>query len=235
MKVAGSVAYGKTEFSYTAVYRERRTLEIAVHPDGRIVVTAPIGTSKEAIEAKVAKRARWILRQLIRFRRYEPGEAPRQYIGGETHRYLGRQYRLKIRKSSAEAVKLKGSYLLVHTVYPADRAKVKELVGVWYREHARSVLSRRFDYCCERIIWLKEPPKLRISPMKRRWGSCSSTGSITLNPELVKFSTSCIDYVIIHELCHLKHRLHDKAFYKLLSRMLPDWEKKKQRLERSLS
>ena len=101
-----TVQYGGSTIEYTVSYAPRRTLAISVHPDLHVTVTAPEGSDRDAIQQKVCKRAPWILRQQRDFARYSPDYPPRQYISGETHRYLGRQYRLKVIESKLEMVKL---------------------------------------------------------------------------------------------------------------------------------
>lgn len=227
-----SIAYGNREISYRVIYSDRRTIEFSVHPDGAIIVKAPKGALLETIRSRVAKRARWIGKQLNYFRQFEPRTPSRRYVGGETHLFLGRQYRLKIKKGSNARIKLKGAFFSVITPEPANPEKVKKLLDEWYKEHARSVFSKRLDICYLRAKRLHIPfPKLRLRRMSKRWGSCSKTGDILLNTALIKASIYCIDYVIMHELCHLKVHTHDNAYFKLLARYMPDWEKRKERLE----
>lgn len=230
---SGSIEYGQDKIAYQVVYAARKTMEISVHPDGRVGVRAPVGTSPLAVQNRVVKRARWIRKQINFFRQFEPRTPPRRYIGGETHLFLGRQYRLRVNRNPDNVVKLKGADFLVMTPAPENRQKVKSLFTEWYQEHARVIFSKRLQCCYKTAKGLKVPyPVVKLKKMTKRWGSCSKAGDILLNTELVKAPLYCIDYVIMHELCHLKEHAHNNGYYKLLSKYMPDWEMRKERLER---
>jgi predicted metal-dependent hydrolase len=235
-RYSGSVTYGKQSIAFDVVYVDRKTMEIAVHPGARVVVKAPTGTTPVAVQKRVVKRARWIRKQINYFLQFEPRTPPRRYVGGETHLFLGRQYRLRIKKQHDNIVKLKGANFYVMTPAPDNKQKVKRLLTEWYQEHAREIFSKRLQHCYETAKRLGVPyPKVRLKKMSKRWGSCSKAGDILLNTELVKAPLYCIDYVIMHELCHLKEHTHSNGYYKLLSKYMPDWEKRKERLERLLT
>ncbi len=230
-----SVTYGRQSIVYDVVYIDRKTMEIAVHPDGKVVVKTPIGTTPAAVQKRVLKRARWIRKQINYFRQFEPRTPSRRYVGGETHLFLGRQYRLRVKKHSDNVVKLKGPNFSVMTPVPDNRQKVKRLLTEWYQEHAREIFSKRLQQCYETARGLKVPyPVVKLKKMTKRWGSCSKAGDILLNTDLVKAPLYCIDYVIMHELCHLKEHTHNNGYYKLLSKYMPDWAKRKERLEKVL-
>jgi hypothetical protein len=154
-------------------------------------------------------------------------------LSGETHRYLGRQYRLKVQVGTPTGVKLIGRFLQVRTKSEASGEVVRELLEGWYRHHAERVFAQRLLHCLEavRVLRLTQTPTLSVHKMVKRWGSCTIAGAIRLNVELVKAPVPCIDYVIVHELCHLKAHNHGPVFYRLLTRCLPDWEARKERLE----
>jgi predicted metal-dependent hydrolase len=156
-----------------------------------------------------------------------------RYCSGATHRYLGRQYRLRVSKSSTNSVKLKNGYFRIETTDTSEKA-VKNLLENWMREHAEKQFARRLEpwqaWCQRRKL---PEPKVRIRKMEKRWGSAQANGNILLNPLLIRTSSICIDYVITHEICHLKHRNHDKAFYRLLSENFPTWRSAKLRLEQA--
>lgn len=231
---ASSIIYGDEEIFFEVFYKIRETMEIGVHPDGRVIVKAPVNTAPDVIRARLEKRGRWITKQIRYFREFHPCTPPRRYVGGETHLFLGRQYRLKIAKRDYNEVKLKGSFFQVGTPDPKNTCMVKELLDRWYKEHARLVFSRRLEQYGEVVKKLKVPsPRIRLRKMSRRWGSCSKSGDILLNTDLIRAPLYCIDYVIMHELCHLKEHTHSKGYFRLLSKYMPDWEKRKERLERS--
>ena len=209
-------------------------MEIAVHPDGAIVIKAPLGSDFTLIESKIKKRSRWIIKQLNYFKQFTPKTPARCYINGETHLYLGKQYRLKIVKGDAGSVKLLRGWFYI-TVHDASSDLVKSELYSWYREKAGKHFTESFQMCWRKMN-LKgiDIPQLSIKRMKKRWGSLSENGVVTLNIELIKAPKECLDYVITHELCHLKYNNHSTEFYKLLYSVLPDWEKVKHRLELSV-
>ena len=211
----------------------RKTLAIHVQPDGSVEVTAPENASEAMVVAKVRKRLRWIVRQRVRFSEMRRDRAPLRYESGATHTYLGRQYRLKVTKTGDAGVWMKGRYLHVHT-QTGRPVEVRKLLNAWYRERANAQFGARLakwsEWCAARGL---PAPSVRLLRMPKRWGSAHKSGRIILNPELIKAPSICVDYVIAHEICHLRHPLHSPAFFRLLGTVFPDWREVKARLERS--
>lgn len=231
--VRRSVMYGDERIEFSLSRRDRRTLAITVHPDLRVEVVAPMGAGEVAILDRVRHRARWILRHQRQFLSWMPKPRDRQYRGGETHRYLGRQYRLKVIQNPASSVKLRAGFLEVSIPTPTDSKAVKRVLDSWYREQAKTRFSKQLRQAYARLKAYELPEtRLRLLRMPKRWGSCTGAGEILLNPELVKAPSACIEYVIVHELCHLRHPNHSRAFFVMLDAVLPDWRKRKDRLER---
>lgn len=227
-----TVHYGSQRIPFKLSFHPRRTLGITVTPTPTVIVRAPEGTSLEKVKEKVIKRASWILRQQEFFQNFLPKMPPKRYVGGETHLYLGRQYRLKVITSSENVVKLKGRYLEVCAATPDE---VKSLVQAWYRARARTKLPEVADDCIARFRKHGvSPSSVQVRQMSRRWGSCTPQGKILLNPILVKAPVGCIEYVVIHELCHLVHPHHTARFFRLQSQKFPHWQKWKDKLERLL-
>lgn len=233
-RLACTVRYGDTDIIYELLMMNRTSLEIAVHPDKRVVVKAPITQSLEAVEAKIKKRARWIKRQLKYFNQFDPRTPDRQYVSGETHLYLGKKYRLKIQMSSKNSVVLKNGYFTIQAIRN-DPDEIKNLLEKWYNIRSNVVFTDIFESCWDAFKSKNTTkPRLRIQKMDKRWGSLSSNGQLTLNVSLIRAPKECIEYVIIHELCHLIEHNHGVRFYKLLDQRMPDWIKRKHKLELSL-
>ena len=226
------IKFGSQIIPFRLEYRKRKTMEISVHPDMSVKVVAPLNRSYDEIEQKVKKRALWIIEQRYFFALFLPKQPEKRYVSGESFRYLGKQYRLKVVSSKQEKVVLKRGVLFVYTADRKKSAKIKELLNRWYRQRAAIKYRERLNVCYANIrkngIKL---PAIQIRKMKKRWGSCSKQKGIILNTELVKAPSHTIDYVVMHELCHLKHYNHGKAFYRLLNRVMPDWSRRKKRLE----
>lgn len=232
---SGTVNYGKEQIRFSVLYSARKTLGIEVHPDCNVLVKAPVGTDPTEIQKRVFKRVRWILRQQHYFRQFDPKTPGRQYIGGETHFYLGRQFRLKIIKGSQDSVKLIRGYLEVELKSPIGSDRIKYLLDRWYAEKAATRFKENFDRCWpyfEKLNLTK--PRLQIRCMRKRWGSLSKNGILTLNTDLIRAPVACIEYVITHELCHIQFHNHSSDFYRLLEKVMPDWEKRKHKLELAL-
>ncbi len=198
-----------------------------------MLVRAPLDCPEALIAERVQKRAAWISRQLAEFDRYRPRTPARQYVNGESHLYLGRQYRLKLISEEAASVKLTRGQLLVALPGEPDPERIKALLHRWYLDRARAVFSDVLDASLRQFKFV-EQPRLSVRVMKSRWGSLSPAGTMTLNVNLVRAPRPCIEYVVTHELCHTSHRDHDARFFKLLSQVMPDWEQRKQRLEAAL-
>ncbi len=232
--VVGMIEYGRETIRYEVRFLPtRQTLGIEVHPDQRVVIRAPMGCTEEVIAERVRKRAPWISRQIADFQRYSPRTPQRQYVSGETHLYLGRHYRLKVGAGETASVRMTRGQLSVTMPGIPDPEGVKTMLHRWYLDHARQVFSEVIDQCLTKFKGYQRP-RLLVRTMQSRWGSLSKTGSMTLNANLVRAPRACIEYVVAHELCHLRHRDHDASFFKLLGRVMPDWEQRKQRLESAL-
>ncbi|EOG9683152.1 M48 family metallopeptidase [Enterobacter hormaechei] len=212
-------------------YATSRVL-IKVHPDCRVVVSAPEEADDLAVLTAVKKRGRWIYQQLRDFRKQLEYITPRKYISGESHYYLGKQYLLKVIEKPAEVqcVKMLRGKLEV-TLRQKSPEKVRQLLIDWYKTRAKDVFAKRLEAMLEQALWVNAPPPLRILTMQTQWGSCSPNGRLTLNPNLVKAPRECIDYVILHELCHLAEHNHSERFYRLMGQVMPEWEVVKTRLD----
>jgi predicted metal-dependent hydrolase len=229
------VMYGSKQIEYSLIHAERKTLEIAVYPDATVLVKAPVQSDVASIEQKVLKRARWILAQINYFKQFNPKTPERCYVNGETHLYLGKQYRLKLVTGLEKSVKLVGGYFVVTYVDSPLPVVIEKMLDAWYAEKATLQFQASIDRC-----WQKfgepgvEKPVLTIRSMQKRWGSLSANGMIVLNRNLVRAPRECIDYVVTHELCHVFYNDHGPAFYKLLDAKMPGWKALKHKLELAL-
>lgn len=231
--------YGEDEFQYEVIYlppRKKQTkhkIAIHIHPNGVVQVDAPEGAEQTEIRQAVSKRARWVVKHLADIWERQREVLPRRYVSGESHFYLGRRYMLKVHFAPklTPKVKLLRGRLNVGTPDKSTEA-VKQLLWNWYRAHAQTFFQRRLDVLGSQISWVrKAPPEIRLLTMKRQWGSCSPSGNIVLNPHLVKAPRDCVDYVILHEFCHLQEHNHSPQFYRLLAQLQPEWQFVKAKLD----
>ncbi len=229
------IRFGSRDIAYSILYKERKSVGITVRPDQSVLVTSPPNLSVAKLNVLVKQKAGWIIKQQSYFLSFQPLTPPRKFVGGETHLYLGRQYRLKIIVSKKESVHLKGHYIFVYTKMK-DSKRVKQLMNNWYRHNAAVKIESYLHECKKLFVrhHLKEI-KVELRSMDKRWGSCSIKGKIILNPELIKAPKRCIEYVLVHELCHTKYPNHSSAFFDLQSQIMPDWVKWKSKLEKVMS
>ncbi len=198
-----------------------------------VMVKAPAGTPIERVKEKVIKKAPWIIKQQSFFLSFQPRTPQRKYISVETHLYLGRQYRLRVKIGKEEYVKFKGKFI---EVTASEKSRAKNLLNDWYLQHARTKFHLIATPHIEKFKKYKvEPSSIVLRDMPTRWGSCTPNGKIILNPELIKAPKGCIEYVIIHELCHLIYHDHTSKFIDLQTKEMPDWEKWKLKLEKLLA
>lgn len=231
----GTVTFGTEAIDFEILYVKRKTLEIAVYPEKTVIVRAPFDVDFSEVKSRVDKRAGWIKRQMDFFRQFDPRTPKRRYVTGETHLYMGRRYRLKIGTGHEDGVKLLHAHFVITVRGKITADRVRNLMDRWYREKAKD----RFEESVRRC-WLPfaglglGKPRIRVRRMKRRWGSLSVNGLLTLNTDLIRAPRECIDYVVTHELSHLICPNHGRDFYRMLESVMPDWEKRKNSLEISL-
>lgn len=227
------IQFGSKTINFQLTFSERKSLGITVKPDMSVMVKAPLDSLIDKIREKVRKKAPWIIKQQSFFLTFHPKTPARKFVAGETHLYLGRQYRIKIKDVDLESVKLKGQFLNVLT---NDKSKAEILVKDWYQQKAKLKFHEIAEPLIEKFKKYKvEPTNIVLREMATRWGSCTPRGKIILNPELIKAPRGCIEYVIVHELCHLIHRDHTQKFIDLQTKEMPKWEKWKTKLEILLS
>jgi len=238
-----SVRYGEHALPYQIKPRQGTSAKILikVHADQSIEVSAPVGAAIDDVQQAVKQRARWIYTQWRGFAEQRAHVSPRQYVSGETHYYLGRQHLLKVLIDPEQATRIGKVKLLrgrLHVYLPqasddpiAQSMQVKQLLDHWYRQRADIVFSQRLDALMPQLIWLNQRPTLRLMVMRTQWGSCSPQGVISINPHLVKAKRDAIDYVLLHELCHLAEHNHSERFYRLLSQIMPNWQIVKAQLD----
>ncbi len=227
--------YGEEQIQFELRRRPGRTAgRVAIHvePDGRVLVDASPSVPAGDVLTAVKRRAGWIGRQLAGFRAQRVHALAPEYVSGEAMLYLGRRYRLRVVvvPDACSTVRLRGAHVEVET---SERSPdlVRSALKAWYRQRAAEVFNRRLEALSEDLRWLRAAPAVRLQFMTRQWGSCSPGGRLTLNPWLVRAPREAIDYVLIHELCHLRHHNHGRAFHALLQRHMPDWRRIKTNLD----
>ena len=215
----------------------RRTLAIEVHADLRVIVRAPERTDARRITECVAERSRWISRTLERLRHNGHQAAPPlRYLAGEMHHYLGEPYTLRVTAGPQSGATMAGGEIRVGLRGQLTPERTRRVLEAWYRERALAVtgeiLARQFAYFHNRG---HRPPSVSIRRMRTRWGSLAGKRRMTLNLALVRAPLECLEYVVVHELCHLEHRGHGREFHQLMDALMPDWRERKRRLQAALA
>jgi len=211
------------------IKKDIKNITLKVKPTCEVILTAPLLTTDEHIEYILKKRKDWINKKIVFYKaNYKP--QLKEYISGENFKYLGKNYRLKIIQSDDECVKLQRGYIQIFIKDKSNLERKKRLLNDWYLLKAENYFKKIIAKYSS--IVNVDIQNIRIRQMKTRWGSCNSAKSyINLNSELIKKPLYSIEYVIFHELAHLIHPNHSREFYNYLSTYMPDWKKRKERLE----
>lgn len=223
--------YGSYQYEYKLLRENRKTLSLTVTPDLQIFVKSPFKADDDRIEVFLKRKWLWLQKQLRFFSQFNNQIYKREFISGESFYYLGRQYKLMVRQSVCDNVSFSKRIIHLSTTRSVDDGQYnKKLLNQWYKEKMDKVFAERFE---EIKKWFnyKKMPQMSIRKMQKRWGSFLNNEKIFLNPKLICTSTDCIDYVIMHELCHMKHKNHNNKFFSLLKEKYPSWKKVKGKLE----
>ena len=229
-----SITHEGSTIRYTVVRsaRRKKTLTITIDPANGVRVLVPSRTPYAEIESMVRKRAGWILRKLTEER---PEPRPRRFVTGEKLYYLGRELPLVVQLTTGEppSVSLEADSFKIACpvgLSEEDRAAAIRwaLLG-WYRERAAELLRKSVERWQPRVG--VSAARVSIGDQKTRWGSCSSKGSLRFNLRLAMVPQALIDYVAVHELCHLLEANHSERFWQHVRRFMPDFEDRRRRLK----
>jgi predicted metal-dependent hydrolase len=214
------------DFQYKIAYSRRRTISIVVSPDHGVVVKAPFRTPVRAIDRFVSEKSGWINKTLKNFNSLVRIDNQKGYSDGDSILLFGREHKLKLFQSDDYSVRL-GSDDTIEAGFNKDNNPliIKGMLEGWLKFLAQ----RRIPNILQEILskyreYGFSPTGFVVRKMKSRWGSCSSKGKIAISYDLIRLDKIFSEYVIIHELCHLKHHNHGANYYNLLSEVYPDWK-----------
>ena len=226
-----AVAWGGTQLPYTIrrSARRKKTVAVTVDPAGAVQLVAPEHLTTDELDGIASRKAEWIARRLRRAQTHGSALAPREFVSGESVLYLGRHYRLKVHSDEPGDAKLRGGWLHVPAPSgPRQTAQIRKSVVACFRRHAVQRLPERV------AAWRPKAgvpmPRVIVSNQQKRWGSCDRNGTIRLNWRIIQAPIRLVDYVVVHELVHLRHRGHGRDYWQAVGRVMPDYERRREDL-----
>lgn len=228
-----TVTIASKEVPVDIVRSSRRTVALYVRPGGTLLVRAPWYVPVALLMQFVNQKSRWIERHLASLRDIAPAAAPEMITDGSVIPFMGKGITVKVIAGSRNRAVMKDETLQLTLSGDTSREKITALTDAWYHQQAKAFFPKRTrELAVIHHAKLPEPRTVSVRKMKRRWGTCHNNGSIWFNRELIKKEPELIDYVIIHELCHLVHHNHGREYYELLGSIIPEFRKIRQRLRR---
>jgi predicted metal-dependent hydrolase len=210
---------------FKVIYSGRRSIGISVLPDSSVIVRAPYLSSLKTIGRIVQQKADWIIKHIDNYKQRGNKRLNGLYASGEIHLFRGKESVLQIEKTNRSYIRFSDHTIELGLDKTDDPMAVKDLLYKGYKSEALIVFPELLSMVLKKLeSQVFNPTGLVIRSMKSRWGSCSKKGTITLSTELIKLPDKYLEYVIIHELCHLKHHNHGKEYYDLLSELFPGWK-----------
>jgi len=232
------IVYANKIIEFVVHRKKVKNVNLNVKPDMTIEVTAHERVPIEFISDFVKSKGSWILKNVGNFKEVQPArQSEREYVSGETFKYLGKQYRLRVQETTEEEmVKYFRGFLYLYVKNPENINRKAKLMDDWYRKRAQKIFRESLEKLYPAIQkYGVEKPDIEVRLMKARWGSAlTDKNTILLNAELIKAPKYCIDYVVLHELIHFKYNNHGENFYRMLYALMPDWEKRKAILDEEI-
>lgn len=200
----------------------RRTMELSVERNGDLVIRAPEGATRARLEAFIREKRTWIYRKVAEKEALRRAVPVREYVTGEGFPYLGRSYRLLLVNQQDVPLRLEaGRFRLLRS----EAARGRSHFIHWYTEHARVWLRRRVEALAPRVG--AEPSAVEVRDLGYRWGSCGRGRTLNFNWAIILLPPAIVEYVVVHELAHLRERNHTPAFWRSVERVLPDYARRK--------
>ena len=223
------ISYGIKEIEFNVEFRNRKTISISVEPPKNITVVAPLDTNEEEIRESVKLKGTWIIQKLFEFRNIESKRVNREFVNGESFMYLGRNYYLQIHVDETlqnnSSVKLFRGKFHVY-VKEKDDELIKEAMEVWYREKTEEQVKKRIKYYQK--FFNKKPSAIKVKGQKKRWASCTSNNELLFNWRCVMAKSTALDYIVVHEMCHMYYMNHSQEFWDLVASVMADYEVRKE-------
>ena len=230
-----TVAFGDQELIYILEQKQVKNLNLRIRKDGSVYVSANPMVPADEVDDFVIRKSEYITRAVNQFhmmQQYQP--EPKRYVSGETFYFQGRGVRLQVIQDKKDSLISDGVYIFLRVKDPDDFDKKRRMVTKYLDQQCREIFEQELNELYpvfQKYDVVK--PQLRIRDMDTRWGSClAKKGIITLNKRLLEAPRNCIQYVVMHELCHLVHPNHSKHFYQFLTMMMPDWKQRKEALDK---
>lgn len=225
-----SFAYDTEKIEFAVVKSRRKSLSIAIQPDGNLLVKAPFFLSDGEILKWVKTKTSWIVRQRAKILEQQETNPPKKYVTGEKFWYLGQEYELEVRISVGRVgtVGIVEDKMILFSK-TIDEAEVQKILTDWFVKQAKVVIPKKVRFWAEQMGEFYG--KVTVKNQKKRWGSCSSARNLNFNWRLIMAASEVLDYVVVHELCHLRQMNHSKAFWREVEMVLPDYKVHKKWLE----
>lgn len=219
--------YGTQKIEFEVEYRNRKTLSIEIEAPNIITVLAPKGKTEEEILQTVIGKSKWIVQKLFEIREMEYRRKEKQYVNGESFIFMGRNYSLQIVLDETvtfpEAKLIRGKFYVFSNVN--DQEIIKNTLERWYKDKAKEKIKERIEYYSSRFE--VNPKRVIIKDQQKRWGSCTKDNQLLFNWKCMMAPSTVLDYIVVHEMCHMAYMNHSKEFWHLLKRILPDYENRK--------
>ena len=212
------------------IKKKVKNINLRIKQDGTVHLTVPMATTEDYINKFIDSKKDWIESKLKYLNECDKKADSVEIINGQSVRYLGERYTIKIIQDLNEGLKLCPEYIEIHVNDSNDKTRKKEILNEWYVKRAKDKFLELVNKYEE--VLNEQVNGIRIKTMKTRWGSCNvKTKNINLNLELIKNPQECIEYVVLHELAHLKHPNHSKQFWEYVGMHMPDWKLRRKKLE----
>ncbi len=231
------VKYGTDKITFSIERKKVKNVNLNIRNTGEVIVTARQEVPLDFIMGFVERKANWIIKQMKYFKDYETEITDKkELVSGESLKYLGKQYRLKVIESTDESVKYFRGYIYLYVKDKSNYKRKEILLSKWFDFKCREVFMCSYDKVYKMVSKYHIPNvQISIRKMKSRWGSCLLEKQIIiLNRELIKAPKYCIEYVILHELIHLIYKNHNNEFYDFLYTLMPDWKERKRILDEEI-
>ncbi len=222
------VKFGTKEIEFSIEFKNKKTTSISVEPPNNILVVAPLGMKEEEVRKIVKSKCTWIVQKLFEFRNIESKKVNREFVNGESFMYLGRNYSLQIHVDkdiqNNSFVKLYRGKFHVYVKEKNDKL-IKDAMEAWYREKTEEQVKKRIKYYQK--FFHKKPKAIKVKEQKKRWASCTSNDELLFNWRCVMAKSTSLDYIVVHEMCHMYYKNHSHRFWNLLSSVMSDYEVRK--------